>query len=141
MKIITRQLAAKLPAEHKLLLNRIVNPQDITEICAILKEIKEVTIYDLTITKDHPTNSVISVCDHINRTGINPLIGKQKTLGLHFTNMAKTYKYEKPSIITNCCGKKLNKTHAYPSHYLSNISILAKTLNIKRISANLVNII
>ena len=140
MKIITQQLADKLPKNHKLLSNLVLNPQDYLAICPVLKEVKQLTIYDITTTKKHPDKTIINVKDHINRTGNNPLIGHQEKLGIDFTNINKLYKNGKNSIKTDCCGKTLNLRYPYPSHYLCNISILAKAIGIPKISAFLVNI-
>ena len=140
MKIITQQLADKLPSDHKLLFSRDINPQDYLTIYPVLKEAQQLTIYDITTTKKHPKKTIINVNDHINRTGNNPLIGRQKDLGIDFTNINKLYTIEKNSIKTDCCGKTLNLRYPYPSHYLCNISILAKAIGIPKISAFLVNI-
>ena len=140
MKIITQQLANKLPKNHELLSNLELNLQNYLVIHHVLKEAKQVTIYDLTITKEHPVETIINVNDHINRTGNNPLIGRQKELNIDFTNINKLYKSEQNSIKTDCCGKTLNLRYPYPSHYLCNISILAKAIGIPKISAFLVNI-
>ena len=86
------------------------------------------------------SKSIIKVKDHINRTGENPLISHQKKLNIEFIDITKIYKIEKNAVNTDCCGKKLNKKYTYPSHYLCNISILAKAMGIKKISAFLVNI-
>ena len=139
MKIITQQLADKLPKNHELSSNLAINPQDYLAIIHVLKEAQQLTIYDITITKKHPKKTVINVNDHINRTGNNPLIGHQIELGIDFTNINNLYKCERNSIKTNCCGKTLNLRHPYPSHYLCSISILAKALGIQKISAFLVN--
>ena len=141
MKIITQQLADKLPKNHDLLSNLALNPQDYFAIQSALKDLKQITIYDITTTKKHPYKTIINVNDHINRTGNNPLIGHQKELGINFTNINKLYKNEQNSIKTDCCGKTLNLRYPYPSHYLCNISILAKALGILQISAFLVNIL
>ena len=140
MKIITQQLADKLPNNHELLSNLALNPQDYLTIYPVLKEAQQLTIYDITTTKEHPVETIINVNDHINRTGNNPLIGRQKELGIDFTNINKLYKSEQYSIKTDCCGKTLNPRYPYPSHYLCNISILAKAIGIPKISAFLVNI-
>ena len=140
MKIITQQLADKLPENHELLSNLALNPQDYLEIHTVLKKVQQLTIYDITITKEHPVETIINVNDHINRTGNNPLISHQKKLGINFININKLYKNEQNSIKTDCCGKTLNLRYPYPSHYLCNISILAKALGVPQISAFLVNI-
>ncbi len=140
MKIITKQLADKLPNNHELLSNPVLNPQDYSAIHLALKEAQQITIFDITTTKKHPKKTIINVNDHINRTGNNPLIGHQKELGIDFTNICKLYNSEQHSIKTDCCGKTLNRRYPYPSHYLCNISILAKAIGVPKISAFLVNI-
>ena len=140
MKIITQQLADTLPKNHELLSNMALNPQDYLTIHFALKETQQLTIYDITKTKKHPVETIINVNDHINRTGNNPLIGRQKELDIYFININKLYNSEQNSIKTDCCGKTLNLRYPYPSHYLCNISILAKAIGIPKISAFLVNI-
>ena len=89
MKIITQQLADKLPKNNELLSNLALNPQDYLTIHSILKEVQQLTIYDITTTKEHPVETIIKVNDHINRTGNNPLIGRQKEMRIDFTNINK----------------------------------------------------
>ena len=140
MKIITHQLADKLPKNHELLSNLALNPQDYLTIHPVLKEAQQLIIYDITKTNKCPVHTIINVKDHINRTGNNPLIGRQKEMNIDFTNISKLYKSENNSIKTDCCGKTLNHRYPYPSHYLCHISILAKAIGIHKISAFLVNI-
>ena len=140
MKIITQQLADKLPENHELLSNLVLNPQDYLTTYPVLKEAQQLIIYDRTRTNEYPVETIINVNDHINRTGNNPLIGRQKDMNINFTNINKLYKSEHNSIKTDCCGKTLNLRYPYPSHYLCNISILAKAIGIHKISAFLVNI-
>ena len=140
MKIITQQLAENIPRNHALLANQVVNPQNFEELFPVLGAVQNLIVYDLTITKTHPPESIIKVKDHINRTGENPLISYQKKLNIDFIDITRIYKIEKNAVNTDCCGKKLNKKYIYPSHYLCNISILAKAMGIKKISAFLVNI-
>ncbi len=140
MKIITQQLADKLSSCHKLLSNQVINPQDYITTHSILINAQELTIYDITNSKKHPYEEILSVKDHINRTGNNPLIGHQKELDVVFTDITKLYNNKPNAVQTDCCGKKLNRQYPYPSHYLCNISIIAKTIGIQKISAFLINI-
>ena len=139
MKIITHQLAEKLPRYHDLLSNQTINPLDYSALYLILKEAKQLAIYDTTTTQNHPPNAIISVNDHINRTGKNPLIGNQKKLSIDFIDITRLYQRKKNGVNTNCCGNELNEKYSYPSHYLCNISILAKAIGIQKIAAFLVN--
>ena len=79
MKIITQQLADKLPKDHKLLYNKIVNPQNYSALHSALIETQQLIIYDITTNKKYPLETIIGVNDHINRTGENPLIGGTST--------------------------------------------------------------
>ena len=81
------------------------------------------------------------VLDHINRTGTNILIGKQKLLGIDFIDTTTPYTHKINSIITNCCGETLNNFYEYPSHYICNITTLALAMNIKNIHGFLYNTI
>tara|TARA_B100000315_G_scaffold155329_1_gene143836 strand:+ start:106 stop:360 length:255 start_codon:yes stop_codon:yes gene_type:complete len=83
----------------------------------------------------------MSVRDHINRTGENPLRGKW--LGgenTNFIDLTNLYNFNKDSIITDCCGNKRINQYPFPSPFLCHISIIAKALAIDKISAYVVNI-
>ena len=95
MNVITKQLAEKLPDHHKLLSNHIVNPEDYLALFSLLKETNRITIFDATTTNKYPSEHIISVSDHINRTGKNPLIGHQQELDIDFIDITKLYKIEK----------------------------------------------
>mgnify|MGYP001288599784 FL=1 len=97
MKIITQQLFEKLQADHELLSGQVVNPEDYSALHSLLIEEQEITIYDITKTKTHPPNTIISVKDHINRTGNNHLIGHQKELKINFVDISKLYKSKQNS--------------------------------------------
>ena len=75
MKIVTNHLAKKLPKDHELLSSQIINPQDYFSLCSVLVDIEKLTIYDLTTTQKLLCYTIISVNDHINRTGNNPASG------------------------------------------------------------------
>ena len=139
MKIITKELAEKLPLNHKFLQYEQVNPQKKNNIINILKNRTIITVYDRTSTSLFNVGEILGVKDHINRTGNNPLIGNQKKLNIDFIDMNNTYKRKPPFVITDCCGEKLNFNYSYPSHYLCNISILAKAMGLQSVSAYLVN--
>ena len=81
MNIITEQLANKLPKESELQKYNIVNPTNFNELYQQLKSNKtnEIIVIDLTSTLKKENGTIISVHDHINRTGTNILTGKTKT--------------------------------------------------------------
>ena len=102
---------------------------------------KEVTIYDITNTDKQKHLSKLYVNDHVNRTGSNPLIGKQKYFDIDFIDIKKTYKIHPSGVVTFCCGKELNKNLPFPSHYLCHISIVCKALKVESITGILINFI
>ena len=101
----------------------------------------EILVYDITKSKKDKQNKIFSVNDHVNKTGENPLIKKNKTP--RFLDISKTYKKQKKGIITTCFGKNFNqKTHTaqYPSTNLCLVTIWCKNLNPKiQIKAFLIN--
>ena len=141
MKIITQELEKKLPPQHPLLINDKINAQNSSQIIKKIKGQKKIEIYDLTFTRKCPNLMILQVKDHINRTGMNPLRKKQNQKTIDFLDITKLYNKNQQSIITDCCGNNLNTTYLYPSHYLCNVSIMAKHMGIEDISAFLVNIL
>ena len=140
MIIITQQLAKKLPAEHPLLINKIINPLEITSHIKDIAKKSKLIIYDATKISNKPVGSIFGVKNHINRTGTNSLIGQQKKSRQTFIDISTLYKQREHFIITHCCGQKLNMKLAFPSHYLCHISIYAKFIKIPEISAFLINL-
>ena len=143
MNIITEQLANKLPKDSELQKYNIVNPTNFIELYQQLKANKanEINVIDLTSTPEEEHGIIISVKDHINRTGANILTGRQKLLNIDFIDMTNLYQKKKNSIITNCCGEILNNKYEYPSHYICHITTLARSMNIKNICGFLYNTI
>ena len=58
MIIITQQLAKKLPVEHPLLINKIINPLEITSHTKDLAEKPKLIIYDATKNSNKPVGSI-----------------------------------------------------------------------------------
>tara|TARA_B100000686_G_scaffold352821_1_gene456122 strand:- start:2261 stop:2686 length:426 start_codon:yes stop_codon:yes gene_type:complete len=141
LNFITTQLKNKLSADHKLFFYNIIDPQNIDEAIKKIKNNTKITIYDLTITKTKKNLATIPVNDHINKTGQNPLIKKQNVLNIDFLDIGGSYKKKQGGVITNCCGETLQLQYLYPSHYLCNITILAKALKIQECHAYLINIL
>ena len=100
---------------------------------------KGISIYDITQNEELDFEAIISVNDHVNCTGSNPLVGRQQKLGIDFVDMASVYEQKSDGIITHSGGKKLNLQFDFPSHYLAHIIILAQTLKFKSIGAFLIN--
>ena len=84
--------------------------------------------------------NTVQVMDHINNTGSSPLIGRQAFLDIDFVDMTGAYTFENNAVITNCCGEKLNKNFAYPSHFLCHITLMARALKIPIIKGFLYNV-
>ena len=141
-KIITKQLSKKLPIDHELNKKTICNTRSYEEIHSILKLIHPtmIQIYDSTLTPRYKRGSIIPVSDHINRTGQNPLVGNSTSKKVEFIDISNLYHRYKNGITTDCCGEALNKAYIYPSHYLCNFAIVARSMGIKKIQAFLYNI-
>ena len=99
-----------------------------------VKKNTSITIYDLGVL-DNRLQKEVNIKDHINKTGINPIIGSSK---IEFKDIGKLYNTEK-GIVTTCCGEKLNPNYSNPSHYLCVFSILAFYLGFNNIKAIIVN--
>ena len=101
----------------------------------------EINVYDKTKKQQKGEEKKIRFNNHINKTGENPLIARQKQLKITFLDSTNLYKSTQDGIITECCGKKLNKKSKFPSHYLSNIALLSKAIGVKEFSAYLINVL
>ena len=85
-KIITKQLAKKLPIDHELNKETICDTRSYEEINSILILIPStmIKVYDSTFTPHYKRGSIIPVSDHINRTGQNPLVGNSTSKKVEF---------------------------------------------------------
>ena len=139
-KIITKQLALRLAKDHYLKIERVCDPQSYGDMQSILKLVTPsgVQLYDCTTTPHYKRGNIIPVSDHINRTGQNLLIGNGKKND--FMDVSNLYHCNSNGIITDCCGKTLNNSFIYPSHFLCNLAIVAKLMGIKKIQGFLFNI-
>jgi len=133
--IFNKEIQTEPPKYNKLLICKL---NEYSKIYKFLKTYKSNTktiyIYDVTFiaSKKHLTH--ICVNDHINRTGANPFIGKQKDYRIDFINVEDIYIKDKNGIITNSIGDEYTqqkKKHVFPSTYLANVAALASTLNYK----------
>ena len=101
----------------------------------------QINIYDQTYNSKYKQDETISVGDHINQTGANPLIGNQHKLKQQFIDISKLYKSGE-GVITTCLGKdfeKHKKNHKYPSTYICQISIIVRALGKSKIKGFLIN--
>ena len=141
LKIITTQLSEFLKEDHILQKHHQINPTNFDEMYNLFqsKTISSICIYDKTFSKNLKSCQIIPVCDHINNTGTNILIGHQKKLTIDFIDVSNLYQQKYNSIITVCCGKTLNVEERYPSHYMCHITTLARAMRINTIAGYLYN--
>ena len=140
LNVITAQLSNKEWDEQGI----IVDPINIDETLQVLLKNKNktntISIYDKTFNNKLPNKHIIPVNDHINKTGINPLIGRQKQLNIDFIDMTHVYNKQPEGVITHCYGKTLPLNNNNESHYMSLITILCKATGYTSINGFLVNI-
>ena len=119
----------------------VVDFSNFEECIALLNTInnKSVMFYDLTVNKTFDHETIFSVRDHINCTGSNPLVGKQKKQNIEFVDMTSVYQCSGDGVITHSCGNILDVRFEYPSYYLAHIVIIARALKFKNIGSGLIN--
>ena len=115
---------------------------DINNLIGFQKQIKKVqkeqniTIYD--IGKINTSNKQqIKIKDHINKSGINPIIKNPMIDNITFEDISNIYKSKEGST-TTCCGEKINPSYSNPSHYLCVFSITLFYLGYKNLKAYLI---
>ena len=142
LTIVTKQLSEILPKNHKLQKYTSIDPTNFKEMIKLLKSKinRTLCVYDVTNSKKIKEHQTVMIKDHINNIGFNILIGQQKHLNIDFIDLTNLYSYKQSEVITICCGKKLNLHTEYPSHYLCNITTLAKALQFKTIIGYLYNV-
>ena len=107
-----------------------------SEILKAQKKDFNISIYDAGITTQKHSKP-IEIKDHINKTGINPIINNKEIKEISFRDISKIYNTIKGEI-TTCCGKKINRDQPNPSHFLCVFSILAFYLGFKNIQGYIV---
>ena len=103
--------------------------------------LNEIKIYDQTFNKNRKNGEIITVRDHINKTGDNPLIGNQDKLTSQFIDISELYESH-DGVVTTCLGKSYDQQknhHHYPSTHMCHMSIIAKAMGIRKIQGFLVN--
>ena len=121
----------------------LINPLNTINTINFINENKNAkfNVYDITHNKKHRNKEIISVSDHINCTGHNPLIGYQNFFSKPFIDISTIYK-AKEGIRTTCMGAHFdNKKHQnlYPSTYLCYTTIILEALEKNFIKGFLVN--
>ena len=139
LNVITKQLDKNITKKDKIPQCICVDPKDVESMVKIMTKSKdkEVTIYDYVIADNIKSKQLISVRDHINKTGSNILLGQQKLLNIDFIDMSNVYTYDKASIIATCIGENNIQKADYPCMFLCNISTIARALSFTSIKAYL----
>lgn len=109
----------------------------------LLKKNKKNTIMiiDKTFCKNKKNKEYV-VNNHVNKTGKNPIRGKQAISKNPFFDITSLYLKSSQGVTTTSLGKKYFKMkdkEEYPSTYMSNIAILCKALGFKKIKGILIN--
>ena len=107
-----------------------------------LKKTKKIIIIDKTFYINNKKTKKLYVNNHVNKTGENPLRGRQKIAEYPFFDITGIYKKKEDGITTVGLGKKYldeKNKHEYPSTYLLNIAILCKAAGFKKVEGLLIN--
>ena len=101
------------------------------------QKIHTIHIYDVDKNKkDTKIKKTIQISNHINKTGINPIIKHQKKR-VEFYDITEIYKQNNQKKTVVCVGAhspiKKKDTNKIQSWYLCNHAIVAHTLGIKNI--------
>ena len=134
MIIITKEtIDAKKEIPHDIVAD-IQNIEKFKEDMSLIKKDTPIKIYDLGFIEKE-SQKITEVKDHLNKTGINPIIGSDE---IDFKDISRLYK-GKTGIVTTCCGKNLNLNHKNPSHFLCFFSVLVFYLGFTNISGFIIN--
>ena len=136
--IATKELIKKVPEFQHDILAEANKLEKFQKNVLKIKNLKEkIKIYD--IGKIHRKDQkLMRIKDHINKTGINPIINNKHINQITFQDISKLYNIKKGDT-TTCCGRKINKADTNPSHFLCVFSILAFYLGFDNISGIIVN--
>ena len=134
MIIITQEIVnAKKEISHDVVAD-INNIKKLKKDLSRIKKDIPIKIYDLGFIEKR-SQAIIEIKDHLNKTGINPIIGSEE---IDFKDISKLYQ-SKTGIVTTCCGKRLNLNHKNPSHFLCVFSVLVFYLGFTNISGFIIN--
>ncbi len=134
MIIITQEIInAKKEISHDIVAD-IHNIKKLKKDLSLIKKNTPIKIYDLGFF-EKGSQKIIEVKDHLNKTGINPIIGSDE---IDFKDIASLYK-SKTGVVTTCCGKILNLNYKNPSHFLCVFSVLVFYLGFNNISGFIIN--
>ena len=117
-----------------------LNPRNIKKVIekfkSAVKNGFKIEVLDLTYNPEITTGILITVNDHINCTGDNPLRGNLKLFKTDFPDLTKTYKQHSMGVITTSCGShdtesQINK---FPTKYFCYFGIIVGALGLLRLS-------
>ena len=135
--IATKELIKEKPDFKRDIVADIKNlDQFQTEIKQIQNPLKEIALYDIGKI-DKKDKKTIKIKDHINKSGINPIINNPTINKITFQDIRNIYNTDQGAI-TTCCGEEINRSYTNPSHYLCVFSILLFYLDYKNLQAYLV---
>ena len=139
--ILYTALLGKIEQQQNKIIDLKKAEEAIRAIKAITQKNKTIEIWGATTSKKHKENEVLTVNDHQNFTGSNPLIGNQNKTKEKFPDMSSLYKQTKKGIITTTRGKffLIKGEYEYPTQYFCYFGIIARALGIKTIRGYLIN--
>ncbi|MAV65354.1 MAG: hypothetical protein CMG00_09215 [Candidatus Marinimicrobia bacterium] len=134
MIIITQEAAkAKKNFSYDIVAN-INNLKKLKKSLSVFEKKTPIKIYDIGLNKEYK-QEILEVRDHLNKTGINPIVGSHK---IEFKDIGELYKSKK-GVRTVCCGKRLNLNYKNPSHFLCVFSVFVFYLGFTNISGFIFN--
>ena len=119
-----------------------INKYLIEKIISLDKSIK-IIIIDKTFCFKTSESQKFYVNNHVNKSGENPLRGKQEIALSPFFDITSLYLQNKKGVVTTGLGKKYldeKNNHKYPSTHLVSIAILCKALGFNKIEGQLINV-
>ena len=138
--IITEELNNKIDFKKFQIQNPVVAHQRSSDWIKKIKN-KKAPIYIYDIGFNSAPNKTVSIKNHINKTGTNPLRNKFEEK-IIFHDITNIYNIEKNAKIAECFGHnkpdKTNRQHIQ-AHFLCNYTIIAHLFGYKNIFAYVIN--
>ena len=119
-----------------------INKNLVETIRSLDKSVK-IIIIDKTFCPKSTNLKRLYVNNHVNKSGENPLRGKQEIAESPFFDITSLYLQKNKGVVTTGLGKKYldeRKKNKYPSTYLVSIAILCKALGFSKIEGQLINV-
>ncbi len=124
---------------------KILNPQDTQEVVQQFKFSKNkgetIEVWGITSNEKTKTGEIITIIDHINCTGRNPLTGNKELFDITFPDLSNIYVKEENGKETTSWGTNYPgpKPQSYPSVFFCYYGIIASALGLPPINAYLIN--